>query len=470
MSRKKVTSSDVAKRAGVSQATVSMVLNKKYNVSFSKEVIQNVEQAAEELGYVLPKRKVQREERREKLLVVISPNLTNPYYVMLLQGIESRATEQGYGIFVCNTQRDLKLEERYLKMMSDINPQGIIYICNPSKCFMGKVEELSKKIPVVVINNQDEKLNVDAVELDNSKLGRLMARHLIELGHRHVAYIAPPLTVRQKQRSRRVEGFLAEFQSVGLGDNVIIKAADERTDADIPGIDSEYRIGYDLTKELLKEHKELTAIAGLNDMIAFGILDALHDEKYKVPGDMSVMGCDNTLFAKVKKVSLTTIEHFVIYKGMDAFDIITKKINSRRKKYTEIERQNSRRDTGQMLLAEIASESRLLGYEPDDYREAEEYAEKQLIFGNGFSDKEDLLRELNWSENEYQDRVDETAENILKLRYVVQAVAETEDLAPSEAELAEAEKEYGEEIESWKEMITLNRVREFLYENNRIKG
>ena len=337
MSRKKVTSSDVAKRAGVSQATVSMVLNKKYNVSFSKEVIQNVEQAAEELGYVLPKRKVQREERREKLLVVISPNLTNPYYVMLLQGIESRATEQGYGIFVCNTQRDLKLEERYLKMMSDINPQGIIYICNPSKCFMGKVEELSKKIPVVVINNQDEKLNVDAVELDNSKLGRLMARHLIELGHRHVAYIAPPLTVRQKQRSRRVEGFLAEFQSVGLGDNVIIKAADERTDADIPGIDSEYRIGYDLTKELLKEHKELTAIAGLNDMIAFGILDALHDEKYKVPGDISVMGCDNTLFAKVKKVSLTTIEHFVIYKGMDAFDIITKKINSRRKKYTEIE-------------------------------------------------------------------------------------------------------------------------------------
>ena len=78
MSRKKVTSSDVAKRAGVSQATVSMVLNKKYNVSFSREVIRNVEQAAEELGYVLPKRKIQKEERREKLLVVRSPNLTNP--------------------------------------------------------------------------------------------------------------------------------------------------------------------------------------------------------------------------------------------------------------------------------------------------------------------------------------------------------------------------------------------------------
>ncbi len=332
-----MTSSDVAKKAGVSQATVSMVLNKKYNVSFSKEVIRKVEEAAAELGYEVPKHRAKKEEKREKLLVVISPNLTNPYYVMLLQGIESRAAEQGFGIFVCNTQRDLGMEERYLKMMPQLNPQGIIYICNPSQCFMETVVDLAKRIPVVVVNNQDERLEVDAVELDNSKLGRLMARHLLELGHRHVAYIAPPLTARQKQRSRRVEGFLKEFQKAGLGENVVIKAADEQIDRDIPGIDSEYKIGYNLTRELLKEHQELTAIVGLNDMIAFGIMDALHDEKYKVPGDMSVMGCDNTLFSKVKKVSLTTIEHFVIYKGMDACDIIMKKIKSRTKHYTEIE-------------------------------------------------------------------------------------------------------------------------------------
>ena len=114
MSRKKATSSDVAKRAGVSQATVSMVLNKKYNVSFSREVIRKVEEAARELGYELPKRRTRKEGRKEKLLVVFCPTLTNPYYVMLLQGIESRATEQGYGLFVCNTQRSLELEERYL--------------------------------------------------------------------------------------------------------------------------------------------------------------------------------------------------------------------------------------------------------------------------------------------------------------------------------------------------------------------
>ena len=337
MERKKVTSSDVAKRAGVSQATVSMVLNKKYNVSFSKDVIRRVEEAAQELGYELPKRRRKRENRREKLLVVFCPNLTNPYYVMLLQGIESRATEQGFGLFVCNTQRSLELEERYLKMLPALNPQGVIYTCNPSRCFLPVVEELSRTIPFAVINNQNERLDVDAVELDNSKLGRIMARHLLDLGHKHVAYIAPPLTVRQKQRSKRVEGFMKEFREAGLGENVIIKAANESIDKDVPGIDSEYRIGYDLTKELLAEEKNLTAIVGLNDMIAFGILDALYDEKYKVPGDMSVMGCDNTLFAKMYKVSLTTIEHFVIYKGRDACDIIMKKMKTRQSRYADME-------------------------------------------------------------------------------------------------------------------------------------
>ncbi len=335
--KKKVTSTDIAKAAGVSQATVSMVLNKRYNVSFSKDTVERVEQTAKELGYVTPKRKVRKESRKERLLVVFCSNLTNPYYVMLLQGIESRAKEQGYGLFVCNTQRDLKMEERYLKMMPELKPLGIIYTCNPSHCFMDLIEKLAEDIPVAIINNQNEHLNVDAVELDNSKLGRLMARHLLELGHKKVAYIAPPLTVRQKQRSKRVEGFLKEFDKVGMKDQVIIKAAKEEIDLDIAHIDSEYRIGYELTKELLEETKDVTAIAGLNDMIAFGILDALHEAKLKVPGDVSVMGCDNTLFARMHKVSLTTIEHFVIFKGRDACDIIMKKIASRQTRYSDIE-------------------------------------------------------------------------------------------------------------------------------------
>ena len=142
MSKKKATSSDVAKRAGVSQATVSMVLNKKYNVSFSRETVEKVEQATRELGYHLPGRKNRKESRKEKLIVVFCPTLTSPYYVLLLQGIEAVANKQGYGVFICNTQRDPRLEEKYLRMMGTIEPLGIIYCCNPNPDFQQQVEEL----------------------------------------------------------------------------------------------------------------------------------------------------------------------------------------------------------------------------------------------------------------------------------------------------------------------------------------
>ena len=117
---------------------------------------------------------------------------------------------------------------------------------------------------------------------------------------------------------------------------MVIKAADEQIDKDIPGlIRIQDRIRSD--KRASDRTSGADCIVGLNDMIAFGIMDALYDEKYRVARDMSVMGCDNTLFAKVKEVSLTTIEHFVIYKGMDACDIIMKKMKSRTQKYTEID-------------------------------------------------------------------------------------------------------------------------------------
>ena len=70
------------------------------------------------------------------------PTLTSPYYVLLLQGIEAVANKQGYGVFICNTQRDPRLEEKYLRMMGTIEPLGIIYCCNPNPDFQQQVEEL----------------------------------------------------------------------------------------------------------------------------------------------------------------------------------------------------------------------------------------------------------------------------------------------------------------------------------------
>lgn len=328
MARKKATSSDVAKRAGVSQATVSMVLNKKYNVSFSRETVERVEQAARELGYRLPSRKNLKENKKEKLIVVFCPTLTSPYYVLLLQGIESVANKQGFGVFICNTQRDAKLEEKYLKMMPAMQPQGIIYTCNPHPDFQEQVEELAKEIPLVIISNKEKTTTVDAINQDNTVVGKMMARHLLDLGHRKVAFITPPLTKRQWQRRKRVDGFVREFEKEGLKNCVTIKAADEAIDRQSPSMDTEYSMGYRLTMELLRDGTEFTAIAGQNDMMAIGALDALREARLHVPRDVSVIGCDNIFYSGIKRISLTTIDHFVALKGRDACDIIIRKIDT----------------------------------------------------------------------------------------------------------------------------------------------
>lgn len=326
VSKKKATSSQVAKLAGVSQATVSMVLNHKYNVSFSRETVMKVENAARELGYELPHGRKKRDNKKEKLIVVFCPTLTSPYYVLLLQGIEAVADERGCGVFICNTQRDARLEEKYLRMMEVMQPHGIIYASNPHPDFQQKVEKIAAEIPLVIISNKEKTTTVDAINQDNTVVGQMMARHLLDMGHRDVAFITQPLTRRQWQRSRRIEGFVAEFEKEGLKDHVHIKAADESLDRQIPRMDSEYSMGYTLTQELLSEGRSFTAIAGQNDMMAIGALDALREARIHVPRDVSVIGCDNIFYSSLGSISLTTIDHFVSQKGRDACDIIIRKI------------------------------------------------------------------------------------------------------------------------------------------------
>ena len=160
-----------------------------------------------------------------------------------------------------------------------------------------------------------------------------MARHLLDLGHTDVAFITPPLTKRQWQRSKRVEGFVREFEKEGKKDHVIIKVADESNDRKIPRMDSEYAMGYDLTMELLHEGKKFTAIAGQNDMMAIGAIDALREMRLHVPKDVSVIGCDNIFYSGIQRISLTTIDHFVALKGRDACDIVIRKIDMNDKFY-----------------------------------------------------------------------------------------------------------------------------------------
>ena len=108
-------------------------------------------------------------------------------------------------------------------------------------------------------------------------------------------------------------------------------------DKQLPRMDSEYSMGYHLTRELLESGRHFTAIAGQNDMMAIGAIDALEEARVRVPKDVSVIGCDDIFYSGIRRLSLTTIDHFVALKGRDACDIIIRKITTSDQFYTGLQ-------------------------------------------------------------------------------------------------------------------------------------
>ena len=163
-----------------------------------------------------------------------------------------------------------------------------------------------------------------------------------------------------------------------------------------------------------------------------------------------------------------------------------------KEKYRKVEQEQAKEDTAQLILSEIVSETELTGYDAEDFAAVREAAACQLIYGNGYTSKEELLEGLKLSEKDYDAMADEYAKEALKYDYVISAIAEAEGLEPAEDEMMQAEEEhmagvlemgysktddyYQEELEQWKEeeegyrlSLMSENVGEFLYENNDIK-
>ncbi|GAA0078668.1 LacI family DNA-binding transcriptional regulator [Clostridium sp. CTA-5] len=328
-SYRKITTKDIAEYAGVSQSTVSMVLNNRPDVSFSYETKEKVLNAAKILGYEKNKKsELCSELALSKLIIIMCPSLSNLYYTMLIHSITQQANKYGYSIFVAPTMRDSKLEKHYLNMYSSFKVAGIIYLYQST--LISQIKALSSSIPIILISDKNEDLDLDSVELNSRKTGYIIGEHILSLGHKKVAYISTPLLTHEIPRIQRLNGLKKSFLDHNVDiDNIVIKEQKPENITQYSLDKTEYLTGYNLTKELLEEKTDVTAFIGTNDMIAIGIIDALAEMKYKIPNDFSVCGFDNTLLSSLNKISLTTVDHSIEYKGAEAVNIILKKINNK---------------------------------------------------------------------------------------------------------------------------------------------
>ncbi len=344
--KKKPTTRDIAKACFVSQSAVSMILSGRTDMHFSKETIALVQETAAKMGYVYKPRKQRTKTDMKSTIIVMCPSLSTQYYTTLIQAITQAAQKIGLYVLVAYTNRLEDRETYYLHMAEDNEYYGIIYTFAPKA--VAFLNRLYRRIPVVMINDYNPELKLELLELDSKKSGHLLARHLLALGHREIAYVTTPLTPAEVPRLRRLQGIKEEYERQNLPSSLVhvLEARTEEEQSSAVG-NKHYETGYQLIRDyfhlLKKKHPDrianlgksaglsgslpvsddgITAFVGTNDFVAIGIIDALKRLGYSVPGDYSVCGFDNTLVSSFSGISLTTIDHCIDEKGSQAVEMI----------------------------------------------------------------------------------------------------------------------------------------------------
>ncbi len=320
--KKRITLEDVSRAAGVSLSTASMVLSCRPGISFSEETVRKVRQAAEVLGYKGTQKR-RPAHSGQKMVFIVSPNIGNAYYSTMIQAVQQEAARRGCTTLIFTTYRDAAKEEELLDLAVEQGAAGIIFTMMP--CCVKRIENINRSIPIVVIGDRNSSFNVDTVELDNFSAGQLVGKHMLNMGHRHIAFISTTLNGVNAMRVRRLEGVQSIYaQEKDTSVEVFSREVSPQQELDDIGI--ERRIGYELTVEWLKKRGRISGIVAVNDSVAYGVLDALAEKGLRVPEDYSVCGFDNLSVSRLSGVGLTTVEHHIVEKGHHAFHILYERI------------------------------------------------------------------------------------------------------------------------------------------------
>jgi LacI family transcriptional regulator, repressor for deo operon, udp, cdd, tsx, nupC, and nupG len=285
---------DVAKRAGVSTATVSRVLSQPNVVApmTRRKVLQAVERLAFEPNSTA---KNLRTHKTGKLLVTV-PDLSNPFFSQILQGIEGVALHEGYSVLVGDTQHEEKREEAYAIMLRRKQADGLIFLGHRlPKAAADLIHAVAPRCaPVVNGCEFSPELGIPSVHIDNARAAYEAMDHLFGLGHRRIGIVTGPL-VSPLSRDR-LNGATA-------------RAKKDRAERDFVVMYGDFSIesGAAAAERLLSKADRPTAIFCFNDEMAMGVLKVARRLRIGVPEALSVVGFDDIRFAEHMNPALTTI-------------------------------------------------------------------------------------------------------------------------------------------------------------------
>lgn len=303
-----VTIKDIAKETGVSHTTVSRAL--RGSSLISDETTRRIQETALALGYFPHAAAQSLKTNRSQALGVIVSNIDDPYFSEILQGIEEIAQSNHYSLFIAASQRDAERERTIVRAMRQHRVEGVI-ICSTSFRDEQSQQFAKYEIPIVTINNQAAEEYRYSIYHDDMDGSRQVTRHLIELGHRKIAYLGNSTSGRTTQD--RLTGFRYEMESARL-------SLPNQYIYEISG--SEPEKGIVASEHFLSLPDRPTAIVCFNDMLAIGMLKALQQLEVRIPEDISITGFDNIVFSNYTNPSLTTFDQPKRFIGKKAAELM----------------------------------------------------------------------------------------------------------------------------------------------------
>ncbi|WTG17933.1 LacI family transcriptional regulator [Streptomyces decoyicus] len=289
----------VAERAGVSKSLVSLVLQGSPRVSDAKR--QAVLAAIEELGYRPNAAARSLVARRTHTVGVLLNDMRNPWFVEVLDGLNSLLQAHGLRMLMADGRLDRRAGQDFARTFQELRVDGIVVVGTLPDT--DGLAEVAERLPTVIAGNHEPRLpRVDLVANDDERGARLATEHLIGLGHRRIAHIAGQGLVGELRR----RGFESAVRAHGLAASAVVENGDGTEEG-----------GYRAAVRLLNPSRgsgrpvaeRPTAVFAFNDISGVGALSAAQELGLEVPADLSLVGYDNTYLARIRHLWLNSVNN-----------------------------------------------------------------------------------------------------------------------------------------------------------------
>lgn len=292
--RPRVSIKDVAATAGVSLGTVSNVLNRPDQVGAPTR--QRVEQAMQQLGFVRNESARQLRAGKSLTLAYVMLDAGNPFFSDVAAGIETVAENEGLSLFLCNSNQRPERERDYLERLREQRVEGILL--TPIDPDSPTLDAVRSSTPLVIVDRTRRGADFCSVAVDDVLGGKLAVEHLIDRGHRRVAFVGGPTHLGQVRD--RLAGARQAWAAADLPEDGLVEVlTDSLTVAE----------GHAAGERLagIPSSRRPTAAVCANDLVALGLLQQALRSGLRVPEDLAIVGYDDIEFAAAAAVPLTSV-------------------------------------------------------------------------------------------------------------------------------------------------------------------